>query len=50
MAWVDYQKAFDSVPHSWLIKTLRMYGITEPIISLLEHLMKTWRTQLITGG
>lgn len=26
-----------------------MYGITEPIISLLEHLMKTWRTQLVVN-
>jgi hypothetical protein len=20
MAWIDYQKAFDSVPHSWIEK------------------------------
>ncbi|XP_044748928.1 uncharacterized protein LOC123309723 [Coccinella septempunctata] len=49
MAWVDYQKAFDSVPHTWLIKTLQLYGISRPIINLLEHLMKTWRTQLVVN-
>lgn len=21
MAWIDYRKAFDSIPHSWLLKT-----------------------------
>ena len=22
MAWIDYRKAFDSVPHSWILKVL----------------------------
>ena len=25
MAWIDYKKAFDSVPHSWLIETMEIY-------------------------
>jgi hypothetical protein len=24
VAWIDYQIAFDSVPHSWMIKYLRV--------------------------
>ena len=24
MAWVDYKKAFDMVPHSWIIESLKM--------------------------
>jgi hypothetical protein len=24
-SWIDYAKAFDSVPHSWLIKVLHLY-------------------------
>lgn len=47
MAWVDYRKAFDSVPHSWLLKVLRMHGICEQIINLLESLMRAWRTALL---
>ena len=27
MAWIDYKKAFDSVPHSWILKCLDMYKI-----------------------
>ena len=24
-AWIDYKKAFDSVPHSWILRCLQMY-------------------------
>ena len=24
-AWIDYKKAFDSVPHSWILRTLELY-------------------------
>ena len=27
MAWIDYRKAFDNVPHSWIRKTLEMYSV-----------------------
>jgi hypothetical protein len=27
MAWIDYQKAFDRVPQSWIIKSLELIGI-----------------------
>ena len=23
-AWIDYKKAFDSVPHKWIIQTLKI--------------------------
>jgi hypothetical protein len=29
MAWIDYQKAFDRVPHSWIIKSLELIGINK---------------------
>lgn len=46
VAWVDYRKAFDSIPHSWLLRVLRMHGIADNIITALEGLMKTWKTSL----
>ena len=26
MAWIDYKKAYDMVPHSWILKCLEMVG------------------------
>lgn len=42
--YIDYQKAFDSVPHAWLLQVLKMYKIHPNIVNLLETLMKNWRT------
>ena len=46
-AWLDYQKAFDSVPHDWLIKSLQLVRIPLQIIRAIEVLSKNWTTQLI---
>ena len=46
MAWIDYRKAYDSVPHSWIIKCLKMYGIADNIVAFLEKSMASWRTEL----
>lgn len=47
VAWVDYRKAFDSVPHSWLLKVLKIHDINGRIVNLLQFLMRTWRTSLL---
>jgi hypothetical protein len=46
MAWIDYQKAFDRVPHSWIIKSLELIGINNKIISLTKKIMSYWRTRM----
>lgn len=46
MAWIDYQKAFDSIPHSWLLEVLHIYKVNQQVIQLLKCLMSTWRTTL----
>ena len=45
-AYIDYQKAFDSVPHSWLIQILHIYKIDPALIQFLEKIMNTWSTSL----
>ena len=40
MMWFDYKKAFDSVPHDWILKSLRLCQVPEKIINTIENLMK----------
>jgi hypothetical protein len=47
MAWIDYRKAFDSVPHSWLIKCMNMYKINDGIKTLIMKSMSLWKTQVM---
>jgi len=44
MAWTDYQKAFDRVPHCWIIKSLQLIGINNKVISFIKKIMSYWRT------
>lgn len=46
MAWLDYQKAYDSVPHSWIKKCLKLYGISNNIKSFITDTMTKWKTKL----
>ena len=50
MGWIDYQKAYDLVPHSWILETLRMVGVTEQVRKLLGDSMSRWSTNLECGG
>ena len=38
-AWIDYKKAFDSVPHSWILRCLQMYKIHPVLIEFIEQSM-----------
>ena len=49
-AWIDYKKAYDNVPHSWIQECLRIFGIAENVIGLLDQSMKTWKTELTSGN
>ncbi|XP_044760847.1 uncharacterized protein LOC123318293 [Coccinella septempunctata] len=41
MSWIEYQRAYDSMPHSWLIKVLDIYKVDQQVSGLLRHLMST---------
>ena len=44
--WVDLKKAFDSVSHQWIAKTLEMHGIDANLVHLIKSSMKTWNINL----
>jgi hypothetical protein len=46
MAWMDYQKAYDRVSHSWIIKSLEITGINNKIMSFTKKVMSHWRTRM----
>jgi hypothetical protein len=46
IAYIDYRKAFDSVPHNWLVRVLEIYKIEPLIINSLQQLMKKWTITL----
>ena len=45
MMWVDYKKAYDSIPHSWLMKMFNLYKIDKITSKFITELMPTWCTK-----
>jgi hypothetical protein len=43
MAGIDYQKAFDRVPHSWIIKSLELIGVNNKVMALTKKATTYWR-------
>ena len=44
VSWIDYQKAFDYVPHGWLVEALKLCKIPDRIQRCLGELTSLWRT------
>ena len=45
-AWIDPKKAFDSVPHEWILKAIELYKIFPIISYFLRTSMTKWQTWL----
>ena len=50
MAWIDYKKAYDVVPQSWIINWLKKYKISHETINFIGKIMKNWRVELTVEG
>ena len=46
IAWIDYQKAFDSVPHSWVEKSVELVGVNSKIVRFCKFSVGKWNTKL----
>ena len=44
MAWINYQKALDRLPHSWIIKFLDLIWINNKVISFTKDVISCWTT------
>jgi len=47
IAWIDYQKAFDSVPNSLVEKSIELVGVNTKIFRFCKWSMEKWNTGLI---
>ena len=47
IAWIDYQKAFESVPHSWVEKSIELVGVNSKIVRFCKLSMEKWNTRPI---
>jgi len=50
MTWMDYHKAYNSVPHSWILTVLSIYRMADNIRGFLQTSMTTWRVALTLNG
>ena len=47
IAWIDYQKAFDSVPHGWVEESIAFEGEKSKIVRSGKLSMEKWKTRHI---
>ena len=50
VTWIDYKKAFDMVPHSWILECLGVVAVNEQIKPSLSQSMKARRVDLICNN
>ena len=43
---MGYKKAYDMVPHSWIIATMGMVGLADNIIAIIKESMNKWKINL----
>ena len=46
VAWLDYKKAYDSVPHNWIIQCLKMFHFYPTIVNCIEGLLPLWSSTI----
>ena len=49
MAWIDYCKAYDMIPHSWISECLELFGVAESTKKFLVNSMNNWKLELTSN-
>ena len=44
--WLNYRKAFNSIPYSWLLQALKLAKVPGFIVNTTKNLTKAWYTIL----
>ena len=48
MAWIDFKKTCDLF--SWIIVTLKMFGIADNVVNMISSIMPHWRVKLFSNN
>ena len=46
VALLDYRKAFDNVPHSWIKRCMELNKVSDNVRTFLEKQMSKWETDI----
>ena len=49
-AWIDYKKAYDVTPHSWILESLGLVQVSKNIVEFIRKSMKNWNASLTSCG
>ncbi len=49
-AYYDFEKAYDSVNHEWLIKLMNSYKFPTTLINILKNMMEQWKIGMNYGN
>ena len=47
VAWIDYRKTYNMVPHSWIKKCMEVFGVAINKISFVNASMKKLNTEIV---
>ena len=50
MAWIDYKKDYDMVPHSWILVGLELVQVSDNILEFVKRSMANCQTELNSRG
>ena len=50
MVWIDYKKAYDMVPHLWIIECLDLFRVAKNIKSFFVNSMERGNVMLCSGN
>ena len=42
ITWIDYRKAFDSIPHAWIFRVMEIYKVCDVIVRFIQQSMLQW--------
>ena len=50
MSWIDFKKAYDMVPHSWITESMKLFGLAENLVKFMTSSMEHWSTDLFCNN